>query len=291
MKGENKGNYQRFGQIVKRQRRKIRCTKFCLGVVCLSAFCLKAQPSGVISVPTAAELRQGAKIEAQSSQADLVEVRDKLYNARLSKLFKSITADVGAVYTNGVLFTWEQKRPIYGAAARSDSLVSAGNFLGANVSGGALVHERPIIGYETISSKHILVLNFRTGVASGEQLTFRAMQVGITNFAETTIELWDCGTPFIPPPPTPEEIAVAKAKKEQSAMLAAAKAYQGQSNAVLWLQPQATNGSASAQGSLGWHYLNGLGCESNRELGIYWLKKAADQGDFEASNNLTHLKP
>lgn len=69
-------------------------------------------------------------------------------------------------------------------------------------------------------------------------------------------------------------------KAEQEAVTARAiadkkRAEQGQVAAVKWLQPQATNGDTSAQCSLGIHYLNGQGCETNRELGIYWLKEQA----------------
>ncbi len=77
---------------------------------------------------------------------------------------------------------------------------------------------------------------------------------------------------------------------KQQRVIAAQKNWLAQSNAVRWLQPQATNGDASAQCSLGIHYLNGQGCETNREQAIYWLKKAADQGDTEASNKLAKLQ-
>jgi TPR repeat protein len=70
-----------------------------------------------------------------------------------------------------------------------------------------------------------------------------------------------------------------------------AKAYQVQSNAVRRLQSQATHGSASAQCSLGLHYLKGQGCETNRERAVYWLQKAGGQRSFEASNILARLKP
>jgi TPR repeat protein len=71
---------------------------------------------------------------------------------------------------------------------------------------------------------------------------------------------------------------------------AAAKAYQAQANVIRWLQPQATNGDASAQCSLGEHYLTGQGCETNRTQAIYWLTQASNQGDIEASNKLANLK-
>jgi hypothetical protein len=68
------------------------------------------------------------------------------------------------------------------------------------------------------------------------------------------------------------------------------KAFESQKRAVEWLLSQATNGSASAQCSLGFHYLNGQGVETNKETAVYWLTKAANQGDMEASNKLSQLK-
>lgn len=68
------------------------------------------------------------------------------------------------------------------------------------------------------------------------------------------------------------------------------KTFELEKHTVEWLLSQATNGSASAQCSLGIHYLNGQGCEINREQAIFWLQKAAEQGDFEASNKLASLK-
>jgi TPR repeat protein len=58
----------------------------------------------------------------------------------------------------------------------------------------------------------------------------------------------------------------------------------------MWLQSEATNGSVSAQCSLGLHYLNGQGCETNKELAVYWLTQAANQGEIEASNKLEWIR-
>jgi len=68
------------------------------------------------------------------------------------------------------------------------------------------------------------------------------------------------------------------------------KAFELQKHAVEWLLSQATNGSASAQCSLGIHYLNGQGVETNKETAVYWLTQAANHGDIEASNTLAKLK-
>jgi hypothetical protein len=82
---------------------------------------------------------------------------------------------------------------------------------------------------------------------------------------------------------TEKQNAIAKQK-------AAEKMFLVQSNVIRWLQPQATNGDASAQCDLGEHYLNGQGCVTNREQAIYWLQKSAAQGYLEASNKLVKLK-
>ena len=75
-----------------------------------------------------------------------------------------ISATVENVYTNVIILNWTKKRPIYGEAPRSDSLESEGNFLG----GVPVPRQRPIVGYETIFSKEILLVNYPTeGVAEG----------------------------------------------------------------------------------------------------------------------------
>lgn len=102
-----------------------------------------------------------------------------------------------------------------------------------------------------------------------------------------TIYKLDYGFPCGPPP---ELIAQQIEAAKQYEIQHQNKVRQSQTNAVKWLQLNATNGSASAQFSLGLHYLNGVGCESNRQQAVFWLNKAAAQGDMEASNKLVSLK-
>jgi TPR repeat protein len=85
--------------------------------------------------------------------------------------------------------------------------------------------------------------------------------------------------------------AIAEKQKAIAKQKAAEKTFLVQSNVIRWLQPLATNGDASAQCSLGEHYLTGNGCETNRALAIKWLTTAAGNGDMEASNTLARLKP
>jgi len=102
-----------------------------------------------------------------------------------------------------------------------------------------------------------------------------------------TIRKLDYGTPCGPAPEfIQQQIEAAKAK----AIRDKKKNEEVQINTVRWLQSEATNGSASAQYSLGIHYLNGQGCDTNREQAIYWLQKSAAQGNFVASNKLASLQ-
>jgi TPR repeat protein len=153
---------------------------------------------------------------------------------------------------------------------------------------------------EAVNGRNIIVQNYpgMERLVSGQPLAFAAQKIGTiraalsdgTVAAGEVLELWEYYL-YLPPQLTPEEMAAARTQKEIAAQKAAARAFLAQSNAVCWLQPQATNGSASAQCSLGLHYLNGEGCATNREQAIYWLQRASAQGSFEASNTLARLKP
>lgn len=139
----------------------------------------------------------------------------------------------------------------------------------------------------------VIVKNF-TGVKAIDKLIqIRAMRAGTEEWSGSmktgngVYEVWDCGIPYAP---SPEQVAAQKKIKEQKIEAEKIRQWQGDSNAVKWLSSQATNGSAFAQYDLATHYLNGRGCETNRDLAIYWLKVAATNGDMAASNKLASLK-
>jgi hypothetical protein len=164
---------------------------------------------------------------------------------------------------------------------------------------------------EDISGNEILVMgqdenfilkNYHGTIALTKNVSVRAMSVGTEKFQDEgsswsgVYEAWDCGTE-----PTPEQWkqiedeeakaqALIEKQKAEAQKDAQAKVYAAQAKAIIWLQSQATNGSVSAQCSLGLHYLNGQGCKTNKELAVYWLTQAANQGDTEASNILANLK-
>jgi len=132
--------------------------------------------------------------------------------------------------------------------------------------------------------------NYSGDAVAGKNIVALAMRAGIYNWNETPLQLWDCGIPYRPPPLTPAQIKEAKDVAKIEASRKKQKQFLSESNAVVWLQSQATNGDAGAQCGLGEHYLAGLGCETNRTKAVYWLTQAANQGDLEASNKLAEIQ-
>lgn len=132
--------------------------------------------------------------------------------------------------------------------------------------------------------------NYGGDGAAGKNIAAWAMRVGTYNWNDMPLQLWDCGKPYVPPPPTPAQIKAAQDAAKIAAQLEKQKEFLAESNAVVWLQSQATNGDAGSQCSLGEHYLTGLGCETNRTQAVYWLTQAANHGDLEASNKLVEIQ-
>jgi hypothetical protein len=53
--------------------------------------------------------------------------------------------------------------------------------------------------------------------------------------------------------------------------------------------PKAIQGDADAQFNLGLLYYPGVGTPADRRYGLYWYKKAAEQGLVHAQYNLGHM--
>jgi len=142
------------------------------------------------------------------------------------------------------------------------------------------------------------VANFPYRVAEDDYLPpgiYTAKEAGTYTYptaigGSRTIHQLDYGHPCGPSPEYLEWLKQTQAAAQLASKQEAKKIKEAEVRAVLWLQSKATNGDASAQFFLGKHYLNGEGCETNRELAIDWFRKAATQGSLEASNELVSLK-
>jgi hypothetical protein len=141
-----------------------------------------------------------------------------------------------------------------------------------------------------ISHHYLAITNYSGSETDRQYVNTLAMRIGNYDMGGRPIELYDCGKPYIPPPPTKEQIEAAKAAAIATAEREKIRRQEKDVIAIKGLLDLASNGSASAQCSLGIHYLNGRGCETNKEQAIFWLQKAAAQDDSEASNKLSELK-
>ena len=56
-----------------------------------------------------------------------------------------------------------------------------------------------------------------------------------------------------------------------------------------WLRKAAEQGNATAQNNLGWCYKNGYGVTKNYYEAVKWYRKAAKQGNEIAKKNLERL--
>jgi hypothetical protein len=106
-----------------------------------------------------------------------------------------------------------------------------------------------------------------------------------------TYETWDCGKPYVPSAADIEAARKQAADKMEADTIALRKKeHEAQLRAFRTVYSGATNGSPSMQYSLALRYLNGQGCETNKDEGIRWLKIASTNGSYEAASKLAALK-
>jgi len=117
---------------------------------------------------------------------------------------------------------------------------------------------------------------------SGDTWTTSPVYSGSSSGSSYTVSvsIYDMGVDYYPPAHalTPEEQKTAVKKHAEQ-----------ENKTVQWLFSQATNGSASAETSLGFRYLKGQGVPKDEALGRQWLQKAAADGDAEAASKLATL--
>ena len=97
-----------------------------------------------------------------------------------------------------------------------------------------------------------------------------------------TIAKLDYGVPCGPNP-------ALLAAHEKQLQQAGEKKREAEMRTVKFLERDAMTGDSSAQYSLGFHYLHGIGCDTNEAMAIFWLTKSAKQGNMSASNDLQDI--
>ena len=234
-----------------------------------------------LATSSPAQTRYGSHPSVDVSTNFIRVVDGKIYDIRSSQLWHDISGKIIKKLDDGVtLQTYVTKNEYADVAGQGNAEQHVGAYSAVGIG-----PRRVVVSSEVVPDKTIMLKHYMIGQV-GQTVSVRAMMIE----GGDASELWDYGKPYVPPPLTPEQIKAAQEAANARAIANKKKAEETQVNAVRWLQPQATNGNASAQCRLGLHYLNGQGCETNREQAIYWLKKAADQGDAEASTVLTRLQ-
>ena len=177
------------------------------------------------------------------------------------------------------------------------NLFQTGVFVGGYVQG--VRDDALIVRTGQDSGDYRAIKNYKGEAVADKYIYTVAMRNGIYTDGNTPLELYDCGTILSPDEERQQEqatrekmVADAKAKADAVTALREAqrqKSFIINSNEVVRLSLEATNGSAAAQYSLALHYLDGRGCETNKDLAVHWLKIASDGGYFGASNKLAEL--
>ena len=161
----------------------------------------------ILTYLTAIGIALGQRVEAQTNVAPIVttnwvtavpyyrEVNGHLYNTELSTLWKDFQADVLAASTNGLLVQTFTTKPIYQASTRS---IPTHNYLGA-ITGYRTVPTTIQVDTQKIPDLKFFLRNCPPGLAPtvGQEISFRAMQVGTIEEDGGTFQLWDYGMPHI----------------------------------------------------------------------------------------------
>lgn len=151
----------------------------------------------------------------------------------------------------------------------------------------------PSIIYSTMKEPVILLRHGPAGLVDGS-LVGRdfaypdgTYTYGTAGGAQATIQAWDRGNPCDPPAEVIEaalrqaELQRSKTQQRDRELAAAALAFQLR---------EASNGTASAQYSLGVRYLSGAGVPVNTNLALYWLSNSAAQKNVQAQAVLERLR-
>ncbi len=149
-----------------------------------------------------------------------------------------------------------------------------------------------IIWTNPSTSDEAAIKNFPKVATDGLRVECVACPAPVYRSGTLQLVQWDCGQIVSQEEENQQVGGILKAREEARKVVRNANAihdYMAQSNAIVWLTRQATNGDVSAQYSLANHYLNGQGCPTNLETAVLWLKKAASAGSIEASNKLVTI--
>ena len=202
-------------------------------------------------------------------------VEGKVYDISHSVLWKHFQCECLTVLTNGIILQ-EMKVKMVRTGSLT-SLQSEGAYAGP-ASSVALGAWEP--------GKRFFLRNYPSVLlpTTGKRIEGLAMQTGVFQHGNETLEQWDYGVDYTPQPHklTPEEVAAAKVEADRKKAAADAAT-------LKFYQEQAEKGDAYGQYRMGLRYLKGDGVTKDLAKARDYLSKAAAQGNNEAAAELAKL--
>jgi len=163
-------------------------------------------------------------------------------------------------------------------------------------SGSVLFNESGIVTlaysrYGGEAGERFALTNYTGEIVADKTISARCLKVGIYNWGSQPLELFDCGTPYLPPPPTPEEIAAQEKTKMEAKAKAAGQKQAATARALQSNQTAAAKGDSFGLLRMGERYRDGDGVEKDLSKARDYLQKAADAGSITAKDELEKLNP
>ena len=163
-------------------------------------------------------------------------------------------------------------------------------------SGSVLFNESGIVTlaysrYGGEAGERFALTNYTGEIVADKTISARCLKVGIYNWGSQPLELFDCGTPYLPPPPTPEEIAAQEKTKMEAKAKAAGQKQAATARALQSNQAAAAKGDSFGLLRMGERYRDGEGVEKDFTKARDYLQKASDAGSFTAKDELEKLTP
>lgn len=142
---------------------------------------------------------------------------------------------------------------------------------------------------DLLNTGRLLAITNAPHYTDQQHVRFLATRVGMFAYGNARLILWDRGIPYIPPPPTPEQIkAIQEAQQRRIASMVKAK-NEAVIRVLKWNQDQAAAGDAYGQLRMGERYRDGDGVETNLVKARTYFTLSAAQGNKTAQNELSGL--
>ncbi len=219
-----------------------------------------------------------AKAASAAAQAPPVYrvVEGKVYDVSRSVLWKHFDGDCLTVLSNGIILQEMKVNKVY-MTGPVNHLQSQGAWAPA---GGSVASETRHPG------KRFFLRNYPPSLwpTTGKRIEGLAMQTGVFQHSNETLEQWDYGVDYTPQAHmlTPEEAAAAKTEADR-------KKAERDAATLKFESENSEKGSDLYQYRVGLRYLNGNGVPKDLAKARDYLSKAAAQGNKEAAAELAKL--